>query len=421
MKTLLSKLAEILERVFVVLTLQLSAKASIPFIRGGSDGGSNYAEGNPVTQAVWLGIYLITFCLVAVRWKRFIRVATADKLLLLLLGIAVVSITWSVAPEVTLRREIGLLGSTFFAMYLATRYSPSELLRLLGWTLSIGALLSLVSGIVLPSYGLMGGSFWRGIYIHKNAMGRLMAICAIILLLLTFSNRKYRWLTGIGVGLAVGLLLLSQAKGALVVFISLLALLPLYNALRWKYTIAVPFGIIMVIIGASGLTWLVSQSETVLGALGKDATLSSRTYIWAAAIDMINQRPLLGYGYAAFWLGLESEYSAYVWSYAGWEVPNAHNGFIDLTLDLGYLGISVFLLGYLMNYLQAVKWAHLTKSLEGLWPLLYMTFILIASQSESVTLTYKDIFWMLYVAIALSTRTYLSRASKTVQLTATSS
>lgn len=415
MKTLLSKLAEILERGFVVLTLQLSAKASIPYISGG-DGTKNYADGSIVNQAIWLGIYLITFCLVAVRWKQFIRVATADKLLLLLLAIAVLSIVWSVDPKVTLRREIGLLGSTFFAMYLATRYSPSELLRLLGWTLGMGALLSLVSGVVLPSYGIMGGRFWRGIYIHKNAMGRMMAMCAIILLLLTFSNRKYRWLTGIGVGLSVGLLLLSQSKGALIVFISLLALLPLYNALRWNYTIAVPFSIVVIIVSAIGLTWLVSESETVLGSLGKDATLTGRTDIWAAALDMINQRPVFGYGYGAFWLGLESEYSAYVWNYAGWEVPNAHNGFIDLTLDLGYLGISVFLLGFLMNYLQAVKWALLTKTLEGIWSLEYMTLILIASQSDSVTLTYRDIFWMLYVTITLSTRTYLSRASKTVQL-----
>lgn len=416
MKTLLSKLTEILERGFVVLTLQLSAKASIPYISSG-DGTKNYADGSIVNQAIWLGIYLITFCLVAVRWKRFIRVATADKLLLLLLAIAVLSIVWSVEPKVTLRREIGLLGSTFFAMYLATRYSPGELLRLLGWTLSIGALLSLVSGIVLPSYGIAGAS-WRGIYIHKNAMGRLMAMGAIILLLLTFSNRKYRWLTGIGVGLSVGLLLLSQSKGALVVFISLLALLPLYNALRWNYTIVVPFSIVVIILSAIGLTWLVSESETILGALGKDATLTGRTDIWAAAVDMINQRPILGYGYGAFWLGLESEYSAYVWHYANWEVPNAHNGFIDLTLDLGYLGISVFLIGFLMNYLQAVRWALSTKTLEGIWPLEYMTLILIASQSESVTLTYKDIFWILYVTITLSTRTYFSQASKTVRLTA---
>jgi O-antigen ligase len=418
LKTLLSKLAEILEKGFVVLTLQLAAKVSIPFLSGGGGGTKNYAEGSIVNQAIWLGIYLITFCLVAVRWKRFIRVVTADKLLLLLLAIAVLSIVWSVEPKITLRREIGLLGSTLFAMYLATRYSPSELLRLLGWTLGIAALLSLVCGMVLPSYGIMGGKFWRGIYVHKNAMGRMMAMCAIVLLLLTFSNRKYRWLTGLGIGLSIGLLLLSQSKGALVVFISLLALLPLYNALRLNYTIAVPLSIVVIIVSAIGLTWLVSESETVLGAFGKDATLTGRTDIWAAAVDMINQRPLLGYGYGAFWLGLESEYSAYVWNYAGWEVPNAHNGFIDLTLNLGYLGISVFLIGFLMNYLQAVRWALLTKTLEGVWPLEYMTLILIASQSESVTLTYKDIFWILYVTITLSTRTYLSQASKTVRLSA---
>ena len=408
MKTLVSKLAGRLERGFVFLTLFLSAEANIRF-----SSGVNYTEGNPLSQALWFGIYGITFCLVVVRWKRFIRVATADKLLLLLVGIALGSIIWSVAPGVTLRRSVALVGTTLFGMYLASRYSPSELLRLVAWTLGIGALLSLVAGLVLPSYGLSSG-LWKGIYVQKNALGRLMTVNAIILLLLTFSNRRYRWITGFGVGLSVGLVLLSGSKTALVAFINLLLLLPVYRALRWNYTIAVPFFIVLLLVGGSGIVLLLNDMETLLGALGKDATLTGRTDIWDIAIEMINQRPLLGYGYNAFWLGSESEYSAYFWNFLDWEVPNAHNGFIDLGLDLGYLGISVFLLGFVMIYIRAVSWVRSTKTLEGLWPLEYMSFMLILTNSESLILRYNNIYWVLYVAIALSTKTYGSRASKTV-------
>lgn len=407
----LSKLVEILERGFVCLVIHLSAQANIRF-----SSAVNYTQGNLAAQTLWFGIYAITFCLVAVRWKRFLRVATADKLLLLLVGIALTSIIWSVAPEVTLRRGVALAGTTFFGIYLATRYSPRELLRLVAWTLGIGAVLSLLCGLGLRNYAVMSGGLWRGVYMHKNALGRLMAVNAIVLLLLTFSNRKYRWITGIGCSLSVVLLLLSGSKTALVVFITLLLLLPLYRALRWKYTIAVPFFIFVLLVGGSAIVWLSNQMEIVLGLLGKDATLTGRTDIWDIAIEMINQRPLLGYGYAAFWLGSEGEYSAYVWSVVNWDPPNAHNGFLDLGLTLGYLGITVFLVGFLMTYIRAVTWARLNKSLEGLWPLEYMSFILISSQSESVILAYHDIYWIFYVAISIYTRTYNIRASKPVVL-----
>ena len=42
-------------------------------------------------------------------------------------------------------------------------------------------------------------------------------------------------------------------------------------------------------------------SDVVFGLLGKDATLTGRTQIWAAIMRQIDQRPWLGYGYAAIW------------------------------------------------------------------------------------------------------------------------
>lgn len=188
--------AAILHNGFVFLALQLFSGAVIQIQNKVSETEIDQVSGDTKTQIIFVSIYGITLLLVLRQWKQFIRVATRDKLLLLLVGIALVSVSWSFAPEVTLRRSVALIGTTLFGMYLATRYTPSELLRLFAWTFSIGALLSVVFVLVLPTYGLMpyhGQIVVRGIYRHKNLLARLMALNAATLLLLVPSSRRYRW------------------------------------------------------------------------------------------------------------------------------------------------------------------------------------------------------------------------------------
>lgn len=185
-------------------------------------------------------------------------------------------------------------------------------------------------------------------------------------------------------------------------FLILLALLPIYRAMQLKDTIAVPFLLIAVVVSGVSAMWLLDNLEFVLSSMGKDITLTGRTDIWAAVIEKIRERPLLGYGYSGFWLGENSE-SVDVLQNIEWEgAPNAHNGLLDLWIDLGFLGVSVFLLGFLMSYIRGLRWLRLTKSVEALWVLEFLPFMLIDSQDASNILGQNDIFWALYVAVVLS-------------------
>lgn len=401
---------------FTVLVLLLSTGALLPLL-GQESESTNPAQGDALTQATWFGVYGITSLLIITRWKQFARVAMRDKFLLCLVGIALLSVVWSAAPEVTVRRSAALLGTTLLGAYLATRYDLEELMRLLAWTLGIAAILSLVFALALPSYGVVhtstadyfeGGEGWKGIYGVKNALGAAMALGAVVFLLLVLGKPKRRWVLWTCFGLSVGILLSSNSVTALVSFLVVLALLPLYKALRWQYTLTVPFLILALLIGGTSAAWLLDNLESVLVALGRDATLTGRTEIWPVVLDSVWQRPWLGYGYGGFWLGWAGE-SAHLWlrtTALFWPDPvgpeHAHNGFLDLWLNLGLLGVSVFALSTLKAFSKAVVWASSTKTTEGLWPLAYLTLMLLYASTDFPILKHHSIFWVLYVAVVLS-------------------
>lgn len=390
------KLLEKLEWVFGFFALQLSSGTVLNTLVSGAEGGDS-----PVLQAVWFGIYIISFCLILTRKEQFITVINRDKLLLLLVGIAVFSYHWSAIPALTLRRGVALIGTTLFGVYLATRYSPGQILRLLVWTLSIGALLSTVLALALPSYGVSLGA-WRGIYLHKNLMGRLMGLNVVFLLLLNSSIRRYRWLVWAGIALSAGLVVLSTSKGALVYCLALVLVLPFYKSLQLKFTLAVPFLIILILVNASVAVGILDNLEfIVVEKLGKDLSFTGRTVLWELVIEMIKQHPLLGYGYSAFWRGLAGP-SAYVVTAAQWTAPHAHNGFLDLLLNVGLLGGTVFILGFVVNVIRSIIWLRFTKKVEDIWPLLFLTATLLYNLAESTLIERHHFLWIVYVVTVFS-------------------
>ncbi|MGH2415975.1 MAG: hypothetical protein ACRDEA_20250, partial [Microcystaceae cyanobacterium] len=221
------RLSRLAEKVFVVLTLFFSTTALIPTLLEKEDTVGPTQD--PYTPILFMGVYIVTFFLIIQRWKSFVYVAQKDIWIWLLIGIALASMLWTVAPDITPRRSLLLLGTTLFGVYLATRYSLREQLQLLAWTFGLIIILSFVFAIALPSYGLMsfqeGGihaGTWRGIMSHKNILGRIIDVSAIVFLLLCFKNsslqRKYRWVAWIFFILSALLIILSTSKTAIVVF-----------------------------------------------------------------------------------------------------------------------------------------------------------------------------------------------------------
>jgi exopolysaccharide production protein ExoQ len=421
-----ARLWDAIESGFVVLALLFLSGALIPLLIQGSGASADVAQGGSASiQAVWIGIYGTAFLFAVLRWNRFrwrrgVYLATKDKLLLSLVGLALISVLWSAVPEVTLRRSVALMLTTLFGIYLATRFELSEQLRLLFWALSIAAVLSLGVALLLPSYGITPSSAnawdaestaggWRGIYFSKNTFGRLMALGGVLSLLLVISTRKYRLLNWTVFGLSLGLLLLTRSATSLLVFlVTVVFFLPLYRGLRWRYTLATPYLSVMILVGGFALVWYSSNADTVLAALGKDPTLTGRTSLWSSLLEMIKLRPWFGYGYEGFWQSYGEKWSV---SYTGWQASHAHNGFLELGLALGLFGLLLFALGFIAAFLRAVSLAQTTEAQQTLWPLLYLTFLMLSNVSYTTLLQQNSLWWVLYVATILSTLLPYAKAS----------
>lgn len=349
--------------------------------------------------------YPTTVFFLIVRWKETLWKLIQEKFLWLFIGFMLMSVVWAADFNESLYMSLKLIGTVLIGLSLGVRYSVKEQLQILAWAFGLAVILSLFYGIALPAKGIMAeGSLagnWKGIYVHKNQLGRNMVLSTMVFVLQAMSCKRYHWLTYGGIFFSFVLIILSRSSTALLVVLTLLALLPLYRALRWSYSWLIPFfSVIILSIGSFSLL-IVSQLEQFFGVFGKDVTLTGRIPLWGKVLGKIWERPWLGYGYGGFWTGSQGE-AASIWITETWEPGNSHNGLLDIWLSMGIVGVLLAVLAFATIFLRSLRYLRLTRSSAGIWPLWLLTLIVLINTTES-TLESRSINWAFYSAIAVST------------------
>jgi O-antigen ligase len=356
------------------------------------------------------GSYVVVFFLAVRRWKQILYIATRDITLCLLVVLAMASFLWSANPASTSIEVRALVRTCILGAYLAAYYTPREQMQLLAWVFGISGLLSVVAALALPAYGIgfvNGVNTWQGILLHKQYLARSMTMGAVLFLLNVFDSKRSRWIALIGFSLAIGLILLSTSKSALVFILLSLSLLPLSWFIKQNYKLQVVLYLVSLLVAGSVAIILITNLETiVVDQLGKDMDFNGRVPIWNLCLDKIWERPLLGYGYAGFWTSEESLYVINN-SWASGEARNsrfhAHNGFIEVLLSLGWLGGSLFIINFITVLTRVVTINSSTKTKESFWYLQFLTISIFYNLTEVGTIVSNHLIWALYVSIALST------------------
>ena len=142
--------------------------------------------------------------------------------------------------------------------------------------------------------------------------------------------------------------------------------------------------------------------DGVLAALGKDPTLSSRTEIWSQSMQLVLERPLLGQSIASFW-------QQQIVETTGMWFPNAHNGYLQLAIELGLVGLSLFLFQLSTTVVRSLGWTPL-RDRAALWPYCVATFVLVYNLWEVATVQESSILWVLYVSASLAVRAPAAQA-----------
>ncbi|MDC0708398.1 O-antigen ligase family protein [Stigmatella sp. ncwal1] len=257
-------------------------------------------------------------------------------------GLAFASVAWSVHPELTRFTGIELLKLTAIYLTIINVITSGRRLALVCGAMVLGSIVTSIGVIDWYRTGvdMVEGfrSRWVGVYADPNHMAMNMAL--VVPLAVAFLARKESgWLLRAACALAAVLsvvaIVLSHSRGG---FIGLSVAMGVW-AIREKRRIqALVVGSLL----ALGLVLFAPQSfwkrnETVT-SFHEDASAMGRVYAWQVASRISLDKPLLGVGAGGF---------RYAWPlYAPPEARRAyvaHNIFLDVIGELGFIGLGLFL------------------------------------------------------------------------------
>jgi exopolysaccharide production protein ExoQ len=358
-------------------------------------------------------------------WKRMAYVISLDRSLLVLIGFTIASLLWSVDADFSIKMLLGMIRTTLFGIYLATCFSFQNHLRIFAWVSGWIVAINLVVYLALPSIAMaadpnqIGQVAFVGIYTFKQQTGRIMALALITLLMHFWVYARYRWLSAIGIVGATYMLWLAHSSTYVMASGLAIALFPLHQIVKQgsrQRSLLLLIGLFAVLAMASGL---VANWENIAMSSGKGITFNGRTPVWTLAIEQLVKRPLLGYGYSAFW-GSEEGWQAFrgvPWAWAEYKPEfdiktswTAHNGFLDVALQLGLVGLALLCWHILLVIGRSLTLMQKTHSWESLWMLQILAFQLVGAGFEPATyLASNNIHWIIYVAMAYSAAALLQR------------
>jgi exopolysaccharide production protein ExoQ len=345
-----------------------------------ASGVDTQLEGSPI-DAAFFGVLLIAALSVLVhRARTTARFLNANLLIVTYFIFCFVSVFWSDYPVPALKKCIKAVGDLAMVLIVVTDEQPvAALRRLFSRT---GFVLMPLSLLFIKYYPNLGRGYdqWSGAQMNfgatldKNMLGvitfvlLLGAVWRVLALLRSeeVQSHSRRHLLAQGALVVMGVSLLVSANSVTSsVSASLGVGLILATMLRPIRRIpAAVHALILLLVVSAGLVKLLGVGASVAQALGRNPDLTGRTDIWAAVIPMA-PNPLIGAGFESFWVN-PSVRASLMQQFQGLPLNEAHDGYIEVYLNLGWVGLGLVLLILADGYRRAVKAFRREPALGGL-------------------------------------------------------
>jgi exopolysaccharide production protein ExoQ len=333
--------------------------------------------GDPFTQSLNVLQILVSIYLFWVGYSKSKTINLGATLLLTVVAYLFISTLWSVDAETSFRRAVEYFFFVLGVIGIGNSLSADEYLGLLRKLVFLSAIASLLLLAISPAAALMSEGQLRGIFSHKNVLGQVMAAGVLASLYEMRSGKGNRRSCVAMIILFFGLTVAAKSSTSLMTVIVFCAV-ELLLAVSRRH-----FAVIMTIVSIPAVLLIWLSPDFILDLLGKDATLTGRTELWYFVDICISQRPLLGWGFSAFWSQTNPAANE-ISSNLGWTVPHAHNGLRELLLEVGAIGTSLFAIVFLRNIWIAMRCLRTRANELGKTLLLCSGGILLVGVSEEV-------------------------------------
>jgi len=380
-------------------------------------GANVQLEGSPVDAAVFEVLLVAAIVVLVSRGKGTRALLTQNWPILIYFLYCLISVTWSYHPDVSFKRWIKAIGDLAMILVIVTEPQLRDALcRLFS---RVGFLLFPASVLLIKYYGDLGRGYDpdgvpmnTGVSTNKNSLGVILLVVSLgvvwrLVALLrdkTEPNRR-RHLFAQGVLLAFGATLFEMADSATSLACFLLgATLILATELPiFRRRPGAVQGLIALIVFVSAFALLFGGQDTVIHALGRKSNLSGRTEIWAAVIPAV-PNAIVGAGFESFWISPDVQ--KFQRGLVGWWHPEtlneAHNGFIEVYLNLGWVGVGLISFVLISGYRRAIAAFRLNPSIGSLM-LAYITVAAVYSITEAGFRMLDPIWIFLLLAIVTAT------------------
>ena len=337
----------------------------------GSYSTEAYVEGNPFDRNVALVLQFAALIVLCRKSAKIGAILRKNPLLLVYFSFCLVSVLWSDYPFVTFKRWIKAIGDVQMVLVILAELDPfaalTRIMTRLGFFLFP---LSILFIRFYPGLGRRPTNSWTqepvGVTQQKNELGIMCMIYGIFFLWMMLSAYRERKLPGrwrhmlaYGTIIAMSTYLLNQCNSttSIVGFASSAGVLWL-SSRRPVRPMLVNFAVLAVL-GLSITALFFDPGGGMVQSLGKDPGLTGRKDIWILVFSL-HTNPLIGTGFETFWLGSRLDFMLH--ALVNLPINEAHNGWVEVYLNLGWVGICFIALLIMTGYKRIIS--HLRQDPE---------------------------------------------------------
>jgi exopolysaccharide production protein ExoQ len=364
-------------------------------------------EGSPLDRAVYIALQVTALVVLLKRrvdWPAVVSQNMAITLFVIYCGLAVL---WSDFAFVALKRWVKFVGLPMMILIIATEPYPREaLVRLFKRAAYILVPFSI---LLIKYYPHLGRGFdnWTGapmnlgVTTNKNELGYVCLmlgfvfiwhLTATLRLPKTPERRSELVLCAAFLGM-IGWLMSMADSATSLMCLAIGSAIVLFLGLRKIDLRLAPAYLIGGVLLLFGIEAMFGVSDVLFAALGRDSTLTGRTGLWARLM-LFDINPLIGVGYESFWLGPRSAILAMEY----WWIPNqAHNGYVETYLNLGWIGL-ILLVGVLASLFLKAREALLTDLPWGQFQLGALGILMAYNYTEAAFKHIHPLAFLLYAA-----------------------